>query len=71
MKKKILVEGMKCENCAKHVSDALNSVDGITSTDVKLTEKYVIVDTNIEISDETIKLAVNNEKYNVIQIYTI
>lgn len=71
MKKKILVEGMKCENCAKHVSDALNSVDGITSTDVKLTDKYVIVDTDIEISDETIQLAVNNEKYNVIQIDTI
>lgn len=71
MKKKILVEGMKCQNCAKHVKDALNSVDGVISADVNLSDKYVIIETNKEVSDVAIKTVVNNEKYNVVGIETI
>ncbi|MBU5485210.1 heavy-metal-associated domain-containing protein [Clostridium sp. MSJ-11] len=68
MRKKILVEGMKCENCAKHVKEALTSVDGITSVDVNLVDKYVIVETSAEVSEEAIKLAFDTEKYNVVGI---
>lgn len=71
MKKKILVEGMKCGNCAKHVKEALIKVEGVTSAEVNLSDKYVIVETKAEISEETIKLAVNTEKYNVVEIETL
>lgn len=71
MTKKILVDGMKCENCAKHVKEALVGVDGITSVDVNLNDKFVIVETSSDVSDETIKLAVNTEKYNVVGIEAI
>lgn len=71
MKKKILVEGMKCQNCIKHVKEALGSVDGVISADVNLSDKYVIIGTNKEVSDGAIKTAVNNEKYNVVGIETI
>ncbi|MEW9095499.1 MAG: cation transporter [Clostridiaceae bacterium] len=71
MKKKVLVEGMKCENCAKHVKEALISVDGVTSVDVNLADKYVIVETSTEVSEEAIKLAVDTEKYNVVGIETL
>lgn len=71
MKKKIVVEGMKCENCVKHVKEAVSNVDGVTSADVNLSSKSVIVETNTEVSDETIKLAVNSEKYKVVEIEII
>lgn len=71
MKKKIFVEGMKCENCVKHVKEALNSVDGVISADVNLSDKYVIIETNKEVSEGAIKAAVNTEKYNVIGIEKI
>jgi copper chaperone CopZ len=71
MKKKVLVEGMKCENCVKHVKEALHSVDGVISADVNLSDKYAIIETNKEVSDGAIKTAVNNEKYNVVGIETI
>lgn len=71
MAKKILVEGMKCENCAKHVKEALNSIEGVTSSEVNLANKYVIIETATEVSEEAIKLAVNTEKYDVIGIETI
>lgn len=71
MKKKILVEGMKCENCAKHVKEALIGADGVTSADVNLADKLVIIETNGDVSNESIKLAVNTEKYNVVRIEEI
>ncbi|GCD11906.1 heavy-metal-associated domain-containing protein [Clostridium tagluense] len=68
MKKKILVEGMKCENCVKHVKEAVGSVEGVISADVNLSNKSVIIETNTEVSDEAIKLAVNSEKYKVVDL---
>lgn len=71
MKKKILVEGMKCENCAKHVKEALTNVEGVTDVDINLSDKYVLLDTAADVSDEAIKNAINTEKYNVIGIETL
>lgn len=71
MKKKILVEGMKCENCAKHVKEALINVEGVTNVDIDLSDKYVLLDTVADVSDEAIKNAINTEKYNVIGIETL
>lgn len=71
MKKKILVEGMKCENCAKHVKEALSNIEGITGADINLSGKYALVESNVEVNDEIIKLAVNNGKYQVVEIVTL
>lgn len=68
MKKKILVEGMKCEKCAGHVNEALASVEGVVKVEVNLADKNAIIETTHELSNESIKLAVNNEKYNVLGI---
>lgn len=71
MKKKIVVEGMKCENCAKHVKEAVSSIEGVTSAEVNLSNKSVIAQTSSEVSDEAIELAVNSEKYKIVKIETI
>ena len=71
MKKKIIVEGMKCENCAKHVKEALTGVEGIISADINLADKLVVIETSANVSNESIKLAVNTEKYNVVGIETV
>lgn len=71
MKKKVLVEGMKCQNCIKHVKEALDNVVGVIDTEVHLSDKYVIIETTKEVNNEAIKTAVNNGKYNVVGIETI
>lgn len=71
MKKKILVEGMKCENCAKHVKEALANVEGVTNVDINLSDKYVLLDTAADVSDKAIENAINTEKYNIIGIETL
>ena len=70
MVKKMLIEGMKCENCVKHVKEAISSVEGVTSAEINLSTRSVLVETNTEVSDEAIKLAVNSEKYKVVEIET-
>jgi copper chaperone len=71
MKKKIFIEGMKCGNCANHVKEALNSVEGITSIEINLSDKYAVIDVTIEINDVVIKSAINSEKYKVVNIETV
>ena len=68
MRKRIIVEGMKCENCARHVKENVIRLEGIINVTVNLSNKEVIFDSSIDISDETINSAINNEKYNVVKI---
>lgn len=37
------VTGMKCDNCAKHVQEALSNVKGVESATVDLAEKTVTI----------------------------
>jgi copper chaperone len=71
MTKKIFVEGMKCENCARHVKEALNNITGVIRSDVNLADHYVILEADTEVRDEAIKLSVNTEKYKVVRIETL
>jgi copper chaperone len=68
MKKKILVEGMKCNNCANHVREALTALEGIISADVNLENKSVVIEISRNVSNEDITFAINNEKHNVVLI---
>ncbi|MGJ7920900.1 heavy-metal-associated domain-containing protein [Neobacillus sp. LXY-4] len=68
MKKKIFVEGMKCEKCAGHVNEALAGLEGVINVEVNLVDKNAIIETTHDLSNESLKLAVNSEKYSVIGI---
>ncbi|QNO16683.1 heavy-metal-associated domain-containing protein [Alkalicella caledoniensis] len=71
MTKKILVEGMKCGNCIKHVEISLRGISGVNSVDVNLGKKEILVGISCEVSNEVIENAINSEKYNVVQIETL
>ena len=66
MKKKILIEGMKCEHCVGHVKNALEGLDGVTSVEVSLENTCAIVETTEE--DEVLKDAIEEEGYDVVNI---
>ena len=68
MKKKILVEGMSCGHCVKHVKEALNELNGVTSVDVNLDAKTAIIETSIEVKDEDIRFAIDDAGYEVVGI---
>ncbi|NLK28778.1 MAG: heavy-metal-associated domain-containing protein [Clostridiales bacterium] len=71
MAKKILVEGMSCEHCVKHVKEALAELNGVTKVDVNLSAKFATVEASVEISDEDIKAAIDDAGYEVVKIETL
>src|SRR5690348_1436259 len=43
MKTELRVEGMTCQNCARHVQEALQSVDGVAAAQVDLPSGHATV----------------------------
>ena len=65
MKKKISIEGMSCDHCIKHVTNALSDLDGVNSVDVNLSGNYAIITTANEVNDADIKAALDDAGYDV------
>jgi copper chaperone len=67
MKKKILVEGMSCGHCVNHVSEALKEI-GATNVEVSLEGKLATAELADNITDDAIKLAIEDAGYDVVGI---
>ena len=65
MKKILYVEGMICNNCVSHVTEALLEIDGVAGADVVLEPKTATVTLEKEIADEVLKAAVVEAGYDV------
>ncbi|MCB2361256.1 heavy-metal-associated domain-containing protein [Clostridium estertheticum] len=67
MKKKIYVEGMSCGHCVNHVSEALKEI-GAKEIEVNLESKLATAEIGDSISDDVIKLAIEDAGYDVVKI---
>jgi len=67
MKKKILVEGMSCGHCVNHVSQALKEI-GAKDVEVNLEGKLATAEISDNITDNAIKLAIDDAGYDVLII---
>ena len=67
MKKVLHIEGMSCVHCQKHVSDALNALDGVQAT-VDLENAKADVEITGSVNDDTLKKAVTDAGYTVTSI---
>ena len=68
MKKEILIEGMSCMHCVKHVTDALNEISGVTDVSVNLESKMATFNALDNVKDETLKATIEEAGYKVIKI---
>ena len=55
MKTIVNIEGMCCEHCAKRVENALSTVSGVVSADVKLKKNLAVIRSREPLSEEDIK----------------
>lgn len=56
MKKKLLIEGMKCKHCVGNLQDALSEdISGVEVLEINLDGKYAIVNTKDDVKDQDIK----------------
>lgn len=65
MEKKVVIEGMMCQNCRAHVDKALNGIPGVSAT-VDLDSKTAVV--TGDVTDEAIRAAVEEAGYRVVSI---
>lgn len=63
----LTIEGMMCMHCQKHVTDALNAIEGVTA-EVNLEEKKAYIKADREIADDVFKKAVADAGYEVTEI---
>lgn len=70
MKKELMIEGMMCQNCVKHVTHALEGVSGASHVQVSLEDKKATVEVPESVTDETLKAAVTEAGYEVTGITT-
>lgn len=61
---KVEIKGMMCMHCVKHVTDALNSIDGLTVKEVSLENGYALVNGD-NIDTSLIKEKITNAGYEV------
>lgn len=68
MKKVLHIEGMMCAHCVKHVTDALNAVDGVSVIEVNLKKKTAEIALEKDVKNEELTEAVKNAGYEVKKI---
>lgn len=69
MKKKIMIEGMSCGHCVKHVEEALGELSAVSTVEVNLEGKYAVIEGAAE--DTAIKEAIDEAGYDVVSIENI
>jgi copper chaperone CopZ len=66
MKTKLNIDGMSCEHCVKHVTEALEGVAGVTKANVSLASKSAEVEHGGAVTPDALKAAVSEAGYRVV-----
>ncbi|SFG24047.1 Cu2+-exporting ATPase [Lachnospiraceae bacterium C7] len=67
MKQTLIIEGMMCMHCQKHVSDALNGMEGVTAT-VDHEAGKAEVETSREVSKDEYKKVIEDAGYTLVDV---
>ena len=59
------VEGMSCQNCVRHVTEALSAVAGVQSVTVSLEQKTAELVSTAAPSSESLRLAIEEAGYTI------
>lgn len=59
-KQEVMIEGMKCEGCEKHMEEALSKISGVKSVKASHVNKNAVVKSKDGISEEEAKKAVES-----------
>lgn len=66
MKKKLLVNGMSCGHCVNHLKTALSEdIEGVEVIEVSLEDKFAIVDMQESVSEESLRLLIEDLGYEL------
>lgn len=63
MTTELRIDGMHCENCVRHVRQALEGVTGVSAVSLDLTSGLATVEHEDEVPPEKLAAAVEDEGY--------
>ena len=66
MKTILHIEGMSCQNCVRHVKEALEAVPGVKSAAVSLDDKSAAVDHGEPATAAMLKAAIEDAGYELL-----
>lgn len=66
MTKTVKIEGMMCPHCEAHMKKALEALEGVVSAETSHVNKCAVITSEIEISDEAIRAAVEGAGYTYV-----
>ena len=61
------VEGMTCMHCVHHVKEALSECEGVKDVKVSLELKTAIINSEVELSFDTLKAAIDEVGYEIFE----
>ncbi len=62
---------MGCQNCVKHVTEALLNLPGVTGADVSLEKNQALVTLADDVADDVLRAAIDDAGYDVASIEKI
>lgn len=65
------IEGMMCEHCVKHVKEALEKTEGISSVEVSLKDNNALIKTEKDFKDEELEKIISEAGYNLVKVERI
>ena len=65
---RVSIQGMSCENCVRHVREALSALDGVTGVEVSLEKGEAELQATADLSDALIKETLDEEGYDATAI---
>jgi len=65
---RIRIRGMSCENCVRHVRQALSKLAGVKSVAVHLHPGEALVDASVPLDEDTVRATVAAEGYEVVAV---
>ncbi|MBC9809922.1 heavy-metal-associated domain-containing protein [Carnobacterium maltaromaticum] len=68
MKEKLIIDGMKCEGCAKNVFRRLHSISGVESVSLSLEDNSATIDSSQQISQKELDSVFIDSHYKVSQV---
>ena len=64
----MIIEGMMCGHCEARVKKCLEALEGVESAEVSHEKGTAVVKLSAEVTDETLKKAVEDQDYKVTEI---
>jgi copper chaperone len=68
MKKKLIITGMTCNNCAKHVSEAIKELPGVKDVNIDLDDMSAEVELVDDIEDDEFRFVIDDMGYDLVEV---